>query len=43
MMTECEDKYAEIQTMISEARHADAMTALQHLVAEHEGFAIALQ
>ena len=41
MMTVCEDKYAEIQLMISEARHADAMAALQQLVAEHDGFAIA--
>lgn len=41
MMTVCEDKYADVQMMIIEARHDEAMAALQQLVAEHDDFAIA--
>ena len=34
-MTACEDTYASIQMMLSEARHEDAMAALEQLVAGH--------
>lgn len=36
MTTACEDKYAAIQVMLREARHEDALAALQQLVIEND-------
>ena len=41
MMTECEDKYREIQEMIAKERHEDAIVALEQLVAENGDHAAA--
>jgi tetratricopeptide (TPR) repeat protein len=41
MMATYEDKYIEIQTMITKDNHEDAMAALEQLVAENDDFASA--
>ena len=41
MTTACEDKYAAIQVMLTEARHEDALAALQQLVIENDDNAAA--
>jgi len=38
-MTACEERYAEIQQMLADERHAEALTALEALVAECGDFA----
>ena len=39
MMTSCEDKYDEIQEMLAQERHDEAMSALEKLLAENGGHA----
>jgi len=38
-MTDCEEKYEEIQKMLADERHEEALTALEALVAEFDDFA----
>ena len=41
MMTSCEDKYDAIQRMLAEERHDEAISALEQLVTENDGHALA--
>ena len=41
MMTACEDKYDEIQEMLTQERHDEAMSALEQLVFENDGHVLA--
>jgi len=40
-MTSCEDKYDEIQEMLAQERHDEAMSALEQIVTENDGHVLA--